>query len=305
MQDAGPLLPIPAPAKPRADPKLARTIAVAGWIAARSDYVDQWGGLSSAGAERFTLVWESQELMALTRSMMDMILNQVENHCLRGPRYTPPPPLISEGEPGAGSSRQVNNGNDPQPGDVYFHAHPSWIHAMPVRLWWGVAGGGRGLSISPLPLISAPMQPHAIETTTHAYCKAAAGISGFLPSQSRRCTPGNAPGSTPRHPVEKPEPQTLLHPSPRLQLLQALARTGKYLIEKFVIHGLVGAVALPMTVLNVSGLIDSTWAIVTPPPSPHPAHARPALSTTTSSFYSGPEGVAPAHFAAGFCSIVT
>ena len=34
------------------------------------------------------------------------------------------------------------------------------------------------------------------------------------------------------------------------------------MIENFVIHGLVGAVALPMTVLNVSGLIDSTWAVV-------------------------------------------
>ena len=77
MQDAGPLLPIPVSTKPRADPKLVRTIAVAGWIAAPSDFVDQWRGLSTAGAERFTLVWESKELIALTRSLMDMILNQV------------------------------------------------------------------------------------------------------------------------------------------------------------------------------------------------------------------------------------
>ena len=45
-------------------------------------------------------------------------------------------------------------------------------------------------------------------------------------------------------------------------LSQAYSAAGKYLIENFVIHGLVGAVALPMTVLNVSGLIDSTWAVV-------------------------------------------
>lgn len=44
--------------------------------------------------------------------------------------------------------------------------------------------------------------------------------------------------------------------------LQAYSQAGKYLIENFVIHGLVAAVALPMTVLNVSGVIDSSWAVV-------------------------------------------
>ena len=44
--------------------------------------------------------------------------------------------------------------------------------------------------------------------------------------------------------------------------LQAYTRAGQYLIENFVIHGLVGAVALPMTILNISGVIDNTWAIV-------------------------------------------
>ena len=48
--------------------------------------------------------------------------------------------------------------------------------------------------------------------------------------------------------------------------LQAYSAAGMYLIENFVIHGLVGAVALPMTVLNVSGLIDSTWAVVSDNP---------------------------------------
>ena len=49
---------------------------------------------------------------------------------------------------------------------------------------------------------------------------------------------------------------------------QAYTRAGQYLIENFVIHGLVGAVALPMTILNISGVIDSTWAIVRFPSSP-------------------------------------
>ena len=47
-----------------------------------------------------------------------------------------------------------------------------------------------------------------------------------------------------------------------LTCVQAASRAGKYLIENFVIHGLVAAVALPMTVLSVSSLIDSTWAVV-------------------------------------------
>ena len=47
--------------------------------------------------------------------------------------------------------------------------------------------------------------------------------------------------------------------------VQATSRAGMYLIENFVIHGLVGAVALPLTILNVSGLIDSCWAVVSPP----------------------------------------
>jgi hypothetical protein len=64
-------------ARPRADPKLSRTIAVAGWIASPPDFVDQWRGLSSADSERFTLVWETEELVALTNSMMNMILNEV------------------------------------------------------------------------------------------------------------------------------------------------------------------------------------------------------------------------------------
>ncbi len=43
---------------------------------------------------------------------------------------------------------------------------------------------------------------------------------------------------------------------------QAAQAAGKWLIEKFVIHGLVAAVALPMTLMSVSSLIDSQWTVV-------------------------------------------
>ena len=48
-------------------------------------------------------------------------------------------------------------------------------------------------------------------------------------------------------------------------LAQAAQAAGKYLIEKFIVHGLVAAVALPMTLLSVSSLIDSQWTVVSIP----------------------------------------
>ena len=44
--------------------------------------------------------------------------------------------------------------------------------------------------------------------------------------------------------------------------MQAAQAAGKWLIEKFVVHGLVAAVALPMTLMSVSSLIDSQWTVV-------------------------------------------
>ena len=45
-------------------------------------------------------------------------------------------------------------------------------------------------------------------------------------------------------------------------LAQAAQAAGKWLIEKFIVHGLVAAVSLPMTLLSVSSLIDSQWTVV-------------------------------------------
>ena len=44
--------------------------------------------------------------------------------------------------------------------------------------------------------------------------------------------------------------------------VQAAQAAGKWLIEKFIVHGLVAAVALPMTLMSVSSLIDSQWTVV-------------------------------------------
>ncbi len=37
---------------------------------------------------------------------------------------------------------------------------------------------------------------------------------------------------------------------------------GKWFIEKFLVHGLIAAIALPMTVLSVSSIIDAQWSVV-------------------------------------------
>ena len=36
---------------------------------------------------------------------------------------------------------------------------------------------------------------------------------------------------------------------------------GKYLVEQFVVQGLVAAVALPLTVMSAANLIDTWWAV--------------------------------------------
>ena len=42
---------------------------------------------------------------------------------------------------------------------------------------------------------------------------------------------------------------------------QVTAEAGKYLVEQFVVHGLVAAVALPMTVMSAANLIDTWWTV--------------------------------------------
>ncbi len=79
MQETVPLLPIPVSSTPRPDPKLTRIIAVAGSVAAPDDFVNLWRGLSSVESERFALVWETQELIDLTNSIMNMLINQARN----------------------------------------------------------------------------------------------------------------------------------------------------------------------------------------------------------------------------------
>ncbi len=44
-------------------------------------------------------------------------------------------------------------------------------------------------------------------------------------------------------------------------MLQVTMEAGKYLVEQFVVQGLVAAVALPMTVMSAANLIDTWWAV--------------------------------------------
>eukprot|EP00891_Asterochloris_glomerata_P004921 jgi/Astpho2/4921/Aster-x1266 len=71
-----PLLPIPVTAQRRPDPRLALTVGVAGWIAKPSDFVDVWRPLAAADAERFCLVWETKELVALNKTLITFLKNK-------------------------------------------------------------------------------------------------------------------------------------------------------------------------------------------------------------------------------------
>ena len=46
-----------------------------------------------------------------------------------------------------------------------------------------------------------------------------------------------------------------------IAVLQITTEAGKYLVEQFVVQGLVAAVALPMTVMSAADLIDTWWAV--------------------------------------------
>lgn len=46
-----------------------------------------------------------------------------------------------------------------------------------------------------------------------------------------------------------------------LLLGQVTMEAGKYLVEQFVVQGLVAAVALPMTVMSAANLIDTWWTV--------------------------------------------
>jgi len=65
-------------------------------------------------------------------------------------------------------------------------------------------------------------------------------------------------------------------------LLQAAQVAGKWFIEKFLVHGLIAAISLPMTVLSVSSIIDAQWSVVSSSSPPSLMTACP--STTARSF---------------------
>ena len=52
-------------------------IGVNGWVAKPDDFVNMWRHLGCAENERFTLVWETEELMRLNSSLVDFVKSQV------------------------------------------------------------------------------------------------------------------------------------------------------------------------------------------------------------------------------------
>lgn len=61
-------------------------------------------------------------------------------------------------------------------------------------------------------------------------------------------------------------------------LLQAAQMAGKWFIEKFLVHGLIAAISLPMTVLSVSSIIDAQWSVVSCLSPPSLMTARPSMT---------------------------
>ena len=43
---------------------------------------------------------------------------------------------------------------------------------------------------------------------------------------------------------------------------QAAQKAGGMFLDKFVLHGLLGAATLPLTALSAASIIDSAWAVV-------------------------------------------
>ena len=66
------------------------------------------------------------------------------------------------------------------------------------------------------------------------------------------------------HPCLQPASCSPAHTATNTQTndgLQVTAEAGKYLVEQFLVHGLVAAVALPMTVMSAANLIDTWWSV--------------------------------------------
>lgn len=68
-----PLLPVPLTLSPCAPPRLAVSIGIHGWVRHPQDFITLWGGLQPGDSQRFSLVWESAELIKLSTEMRDML----------------------------------------------------------------------------------------------------------------------------------------------------------------------------------------------------------------------------------------
>lgn len=49
------------------------SIGIHGWVRHPQDFITLWGGLQPGDSQRFTLVWESAELIKLSSEMRDML----------------------------------------------------------------------------------------------------------------------------------------------------------------------------------------------------------------------------------------
>ena len=52
----------------------------------------------------------------------------------------------------------------------------------------------------------------------------------------------------------------------QLSVRQAAQKAGGMFLDKFVLHGLLGAATLPLTALSAASIIDSAWAVACPRP---------------------------------------
>lgn len=67
-------------------------------------------------------------------------------------------------------------------------------------------------------------------------------------------------------------------------MLQAAQEAGGMFLDKFVLHGLLGAASLPLTALSAASIIDSAWAVARPRTLQKPLHACPPETVSRVSY---------------------
>ncbi len=86
LQDEGPevgreMLPVPVVSVRGAEPRLAVTVAIPGWLRTPDDAIGVWNSLRPKDSSAYALIWETPELLSLNISIVKMIKDKVGSSC--------------------------------------------------------------------------------------------------------------------------------------------------------------------------------------------------------------------------------